>query len=569
MKKIIGLMAMVLSLALVLSLGFVGCKDSGEPIDLEKNFTPLMGKQTDWIAQNPDRGYRTEMVLALYDTAEDSPGLKNDWRYININNSDEEIKKTIQKLFDMYNSVNDKLTILYLSFNDCNDVPQIPDRYLEVISLYLDYCRAKGVRVLWRHSYGGTTNKYISNDEDRKYLEKVCADQEIMVSHIKQLGEFFKDHLDVIQKVSSGAIGNGELTASFQWPPVDFNVVIDAMVRYMCVPNGLQYTVRMPRYKMDLLNWWKENHNGEEYPYKDIVGYNNDAVYGETTKAGAHSGCWQIDHDPRTCLNGKKCYNYSEKYFDEWRWVTETCAYTSQSGEMFTNIGMTVINKIFPTGMDVIKQMAHHRHTCLSNWHTMGEKQDGKYGTADTNVMVRWVERETVTPELLDNNGIIYDPNWFVDENGSEIQRNPYEFLRDHLGYKIVADKATFKGSVGKGTTVNADLSFKNYGFAAAFFLESGYAVLNDRYEVVSTVKAGEPDKWISLPADYYVTEKTSSVQDDIISYNVAADITLPEESGKYYIAFYLKNGMEDFAALSNDIEFEEGYNILYEFEIK
>ena len=63
--------------------------------------------------------------------------------------------------------------------------------------------------------------------------------------------------------------------------------------------------------------------------------------------------------------------------------------------------------------------------------------------------------------------------------------------------------------------------------------------------------------------------EKNSSVQDDIISYNVAADITLPEENGKYYVAFYLKNSMEDFAALSNDIPFEEGYNIIHEIEIK
>ena len=341
------------------------------------------------------------------------------------------------------------------------------------------------------------------------------------------------------------------------------------MVRYMCVPNGLTFNVRLPRYKMDLLNWWKENHNGEEYPYANLIGHTNDAIYGETSKAGANSSCYQIDHDPKFCMNGQNCYNYSENAFDEWRYVTETAAYTPQCGEMFTNIGMTVVNKIFPTGMEVIKEMAHHRHSILSNWHTMGEKQDGKYGTADTNVMIRWVEREPLTPELMDANGIIYDPNWFFNENGEQILRNPYEFLRDHLGYKLVADKVNLKGSVGKGTTLNVDMSFKNYGFAAAFFLESGYAILKDDYEVVSTVKAGEPDKWISLPADYYVTEKNSSVQNDIISYNVAADLTLPEEAGTYHIAFYLKNNGDDFASLSNDVSFEEGYNILHTFEIK
>ncbi len=74
----------------------------------------------------------------------------------------------------------------------------------------------------------------------------------------------------------------------------------------------------------------------------------------------------------------------------------------------------------------------------------------------------------------------------------------------------------------------------------------------------------------MSLPADYYVTEKTSSVQNDVINYNLKADLTLPKESGKYYIAFYLKNGMDDFASLSNNLDFEgDGYNILHEIEIK
>ena len=41
-------------------------------------------------------------------------------------------------------------------------------------------------------------------------------------------------------------------------------------------------------------------------------------------------------------------------------------------------------------------------------------------------------------------------------------------------------------------------------------------------------------------------------------------------KDGKYYVAFYLKNDMEDFACLSNDMAYEgDGYNILHEIEIK
>lgn len=568
MKKIVRILSLVLSLVLLVSTA-VGCSKTptGEPIDVTNTYKALMGTQSDWLNSNPDRGYRTEMTVFLYDTAKYDPWLLEDPRAINVNDSEEEIKKNVDFLMRTYLLSENKLTIAYISFSDCNTAEAIPEKYFKALDIYLDTCKGRGVRVIWRHAYGHTTNKYIANAADLEYLKSVCADEETMVRHIKQIGEYIGKHTDVIHKVSAGVIGNGEYTASFQYPPVDFENITEAIVEYMCVPNNLQYSVRLPRYKYRVIERWKENHNGEEYPYADYIGFNNDCIYGENQTRGAYSSCYQYNHDPHICKEGQKCYKLQDDYIDEWQYVNENAAYFSQCGEMFTNNGMVQIAKIMAPGIDVIKEMAHHRHTTFSNWHTMGETAYAN--TATTNVMVKWVEEEFVTPEILDQNGIIYDPNWFYDENGAEIARNPYEFIRDHLGYKLVADKATFKGSVGKGTTVNVDMSFKNYGFAAAFFLESGFAILDSKYNVVSTVKAGEPNKWISLPADYYVEEKNSSVQDDVIGYNVAADLTLPEESGKYYIAFYLKNSMDDFALLSNDLEFEEGYNILHEIEIK
>lgn len=559
MKKAIRFLALILSLITVLSVGFVGCGEkepTGEPIDTAAEYLPLVGVQNEWIVSNPDRGYRTEICLRMTNDEAHYNEIKDDWRNIYALDSDEELNKKIRKIVDMYLPPNNKLAIAYISFAKINRAEAVPDEYLHVLDLFFDYCREIDIKILWRHAYAVPTNKYIANPEDKAYLATVCADEETMIRHIKQLGTYISKHTDVIQKVSSGVIGNGEFVASFQWPPVDFNNVLDALVRYMCVPNGLQMSIRMPRYKKDLLDFWKEEH-GEDYPYADIIGFNNDAVFGETDKPNFHSGCWQYNH--KDC--GPNCFNRAENYFDEWAYVSANAAYTSQSGEMFVNAAMIGPNLV-PTGLSVIKQVAHHRYTTLSNWHTL-------YETQQDNVMKRWIESESVTPELLDQNGIIYDPNWFKDVNGGDLHRNPYEFIRDHLGYKLVAEKSTLKGQVGKGTKLTVDMSFKNYGFAAPFFLESGYAVLDSKYNVVATVKAGEPDKWISLPADYYAEEKKASVQNDIITHNVSAELTLPEESGKYFIAFYLKNSMDDFASLSNDIPFEDGYNILHEIEIK
>ena len=568
--RFVRLTAFILCLVVVMSMGFVGCKKSGEtayettPINVSAEFDPLMGKSSEWLNANPDRGYRTEMTVFLYDTAEHDPWLKDDPRAICVNDSDADIQKSVDFLMRTYLLVENKLTIAYINFDDCNTAEQIPDKYFKALDIYLNACRARKLRVVWRHCYGHTTNKYIANKDDLEYLKAVCADEETMVRHIKQIGEYIGKNTDVIHKVSSGVIGNGEYTASFQWPQVDFDTITDAIVRYMCVPNDLLFSVRVPRYKKSLLDSWRAEH-GEEYPYADYIGFNNDCVYGETTKRDAYSACYSYNHNPNICHDRDKCFMRSDEAFDMWQWVNETCAYTSQCGEMYTNHGMVETAKIMTDGFEVIKEMAHHRHTTLSNWHTMGEA-----GDASNNVMKHWVEQETVTAEMLDNAGIIYDPNWFKDENGNTIDRNPYDFIRDHLGYKLVAEKSNLSGDLGRKGTLKVDLTFKNYGFAAAFFLESGFAILDSKYNVVSTVEAGDPNKWISLPADYYATEKNSSVQDDVITYTIDATLTLPETEGTYYIAFYLKNGLNDYAMLSNDIKFEgKGFNILHTIQIK
>ena len=569
MKRIIRLTALVLALAVVLSVGTVGCKKSIEtvyettPINVSASFDPLMGKNSAWLNSNPDRGYRTEMTVFLYDTAENDPWLKEDPRAICVNNSKEDIQNTVDFLMRTYLLAENKLTIAYINFDDCNTADQIPQKYFDALDIYLETCKTRGIRVIWRHCYGHTTNKYKANAADLQYLRKVCADQETMVRHIKQIGEYIGKHTDVIHKVSSGVIGNGEYTNNFQYPMIDFDTITDAIVRYMCVPNNLMFSVRLPKYKKSLLDSWKAEH-GEDYPYADYIGFNNDCVYGETTKRGAYSACYSYDHNPKLCVNGIDCFMLTEDAFDMWRYVNETCAYTSQCGEMYTNNGMVEIAKIMTDGFEVIKEMAHHRHTTLSNWHTMGEA-----GNASNNVMKHWVEQETVTSDMLDNAGIIYDPNWFKDENGNTIDRNPYDFIRDHLGYKLVAENSNLSGDLGRKGTLKVDLTFKNYGFAAAFFLESGFAILDSKYKVVSTVESGDPNKWISLPADYYTTERNSSVLDDVLTHNVSAELSLPEAEGTYYIAFYLKNSMDDYAMLSNDIPFEgDGFNILHTIKI-
>ena len=105
-------------------------------------------------------------------------------------------------------------------------------------------------------------------------------------------------------------------------------------------------------------------------------------------------------------------------------------------------------------------------------------------------------------------------------------------------------------------------MNFKNYGMSAAFNLESGFAILDDKYNVVSSVAAGDPKTWYSHDPENW----KSNV---VLDHSISAELDTPTEKGTYYVAFYLKNTMGVGAQLSNQVQFENNNNILFQFTVK
>lgn len=535
------------------------------PVTYSNNLRPLYADEYNALSDNPDRGYRTEMVIGIQERLDE--GESSDARNLYTTDSEAKIRETMNQIFEIYFPTNaeyhSKLAIAFISFKDWNKSEYLPDEVLKILEIYFEYCRKYEIRVLLRFAYGVPTNLYIANAADREKLEKVCADEATMIRHIKQLAPFVAKHRDVVHKISSGWIGNGEMVASFQWPAVNFDNIVRAVVEEMCVPNNLYFTVRLPRYKVNMLNNYKAE-NGKDYPYADIIGFNNDAIYGEQTHAGRNSGCYQYNHTD--C--GRTCFLRDANYFDEWQYAIKTAAYTPQCGEMFTNQALFERGNV-PAGFEVMLEMAHHRYTGFSQWH--GYLDTSGYKANSSNVFSSWINNENYYASDIENFGIIYDPNSFVEADGTEITLNPYEYLRDHLGYKLVADNSTLNWSGNHNDSATVSLSFKNYGFAAPFTLESGFAILDEDYNVITKVQEGNPDKWYSLDPDFYTEEyeQTGTVLDNVLNYELNATISLPKESGKYYVAFYLQNAMGEGARLSNDLVFEKEFNILHEITVE
>ncbi len=556
----------------------------------------IAGRTNDILLySNPDRGYRTTMPLKMFDNHPDPDDPTKTCPFCDLIIRDEEGKAIInreskcfgkhdirecygnldgesngkvldymfQRIYfaDSKTDYSPKLILLQGCFCDCGRREKLPEYVFDCLQMFFDRCRDRGVKVLFRTGYHMIQYNWRMSDEYRKIHEKLGASQEVMISHIKQLAPLLIKNGDVMHKMSSGFIGSGgEMAYNYQYPTVNYDKVIKTIIEEVCVPLGIYYTSRMPEYRINLIN------NDPDYKYQHLIGLNNDAMYGENENYGWQSGCWQYNHNFDTTKGEHKCFEADNDGIhiknDWWNYAAEIGAYTPQSGEMF-HLGSTTKRGINPTGFDIIKQTAHHRFTSMSQWNSYIEaggctEENGRKIATDC-VIQKWIDNEIITPEWLENEGIIYDPAWFSDGNGNTVKRNPYEFIRDHLGYRISLDCAEF---LQKNDSIDINLTLKNYGFAAAFYMKSGFAVLDENYNLIDEYPSGNPEKWYSHSAENWQST-------ELLKHNITANIKLPAKSGKYYIAFYLKNSSNEFARVANDIPFKNGYNILSVEEIK
>ena len=514
--------AIILCLVLTLSVLAVGCTKDAEKGDTDASFDetvsfiPLTAEGDDKLSNNPDRGYRTEFVFYVKRTL--PAGQKPAARTVYVDQSEEQIREQIQSVFNIYiynRAEQSKLALSYIYITDWRE-KELDDNILNFFKIYFTMCREQKIKNMLRVSYCTSTANL---DEG--------ADEKTIVRHTKQLKDVIAEYSDTIHTISCGFVGAyGEWASTYQRPSVDYATIIKAITENLAVPNNLFFSIRSPSYK---------NLVGKDYEHYWSISHNNDAMFGQQTK-GWDSGGYSVGTP-------------------DWEQVTKEAAYTPQGGEMFVN-GNLIKTERVPSGMEIILECYYHRHTSMSFWHGYLDayKED--------NVMKRWQNNEQVTPQSLSAEGVLFDPYWFVDDDGEAVERDPYQFIRDHLGYRIVATSSRVKGVFKTGEELSFEIKLKNYGFAAAFMLESGFAILDENYNVVSTVKAGEPDKWYSHDPENY---KSTTV----LEHSVSADIKLPEKSGKYYIAFYLKNTMNDYARLSNKMNFKNGYNILHYMVLK
>ncbi len=502
--------ALLLTLALCTTVG-AGCTfDSPQkeeyPVTTTIELPPLYGDQDDLLEYNPDRGWRLEVFFNVANSTGDGMGAQP------------EPEMELIRALERYQKYRPQLCQVYFYLTGYKNTPVISQEGFDRMQRMFDTAKERGIKLIVRFAY----------ESDMEGTGE--AADEIMLAHMPQLTPILEKNIDVIHTVEAGFLGAWGEWHSYKLPHDELAILKGVL---NMVPEALYVQVRYPRVKNVLADVEPDN------PHLKRMGYHDDSFFG-----------WQ-DAQWNDGLN---------PWEDQWEQMRKESPYGPEGGEMFWGCQYRLDLWAPTTGEMAIRKYSAFHQNSFSIYHSFIEEPYVAWAVPGAGYysMQDWLV-EPVTRQMLDTYMVAYDPIWFQNENGEEIARTAFEFVHDHLGYRLRAMVLTLDGKRECAENMRLTMSLRNTGFSAVFNMESGFAVLDQNGQVISTVAAGNPTKW--LPADPETHET--------LYHSISAELTLPETPGTYQIAFYLKNSAGTGARLANDLQYINGYNILETVEVK
>lgn len=505
-------------------------------IMVNRNFTAATSADDALLLQNPDRGWRLEAYVSV----SGSGNAAGEEVWFNVDNN---IKKlNLAETVDGYLPSNVQLVQTYFYLDDYNEI-LIDQNGLDRIQAVFDKAKELGIKLVVRFAYQGKMNDPTGEATD-----------EIMLQHMKQLKPILEKNKELINVVEAGFLGAWGEWHSYTMSHDKQRLLLGIIDM---VPEEIYIQVRYPEIKDVLKNSDGTYVSGITDKIYNSIGIHNDSFFGWSDKVV--SGAWPMNPPDADNTDGLR-----QNTDNQWATAVETAAYAPIGGETFWAYE---IQNAFPTGMTTIdgfaalKQFSLFRQNVFSIMHCYYPQLENETNENYVYPIKEW-RSQNVTEQWLQDNSITYSPSYFKDKDGNAVERSVFEFVRDHFGYRLELQNANVTGLAKKGNSVDVEVNLANYGFSAAFNINSGFAIIDDKGNVVGKVSAGNPNDWNSRNPNNYNDS-------GLLIHNVKAKITLPEASGKYTIAFFAENSAGTTVNFANsNIEYVKGYVPLCELTI-
>ena len=163
---------------------------------------------------------------------------------------------------------------------------------------------------------------------------------------------------------------------------------------------------------------------------------------------------------------------------------------------------------------------------------------------------------------LIDNNMPVSD-SYFFDCAGNPVLRSYYEYIRDHLGYRLELLSAEMPEAVNAGGNIRCELKLVNRGFSSFINPRPVYLTLTSDDKRIFTMQFdADPRRWHPFETENFKT----------IEHKLFMDTSLPDDimPGCYKVGLWLPDASESIreryeyaVRLANDLEWRNGVNLI------
>lgn len=311
---------------------------------------------------------------------------------------------------------------------------EIPQEKIDALEADFARARKDGVKFLLRFAYefGG--------------IRGTGPTTERILAHIRQLTPVVRRNTDVIYALQIGWVGAwGEFHSSthkIEQRPAEYARIVAATLEML--PECRRTMMRYPnRRSLALAELGDDREVTPETALSQApharIGHFNDAFLSTYADAGT------FGDPPLFTLRGDPTVER----------VGRESAFLPMDGELYWTGGA---NPDRASGIRVIARLSLHHYTTFSLVHSNSElDQRQEKWTIDT-----WKE-QPITPAVLEALDVAYDPGYFA---GTE-SRTAYEFIRDHLGYRLALDLVEYQRTAAPGEPYRIKAVINNFGFSA------------------------------------------------------------------------------------------------------
>lgn len=431
---------------------------------------------------NPERGFRLEVAVDVTEKnyVWDPQGFPDITSYLD--------KETQAYASDSVSLVQ---TYFYLTGAVGKD---LTEEDFNTMNTFFDRLRETGRKAVLRFAY---ETQFMGRAAVGPTLEDI-------IRHTEQLKPFLEANKDVIQVVQAGMIGAwGEWHSSVHGLENSADTK-RTVLEHICrmTPKERAVQIRVPEYK-NLIDSASEEYKRISF-HDDFIVINPhrwDGGMSEGTPAYEQIvrespylpvdgelpwGTWSMNQDPDNPEAG---------------WVID--------------------------GPQTARRLFKQHFTSLSVIHNYKEK-----GAPDKYSMMYWKETP-VTEEFLKENKMPVSDGYFRNQDGTPAPRNAFDYIRDHLGYRIELRELTVEDG-------NIELSLVNRGFSTLFNEHPVYFVLTDENGKVCHTQltdANVHDWQPYAPADPECTPLTHTVTARLETKDVPA--------GEYRLGLWIPDGSE------------------------